>query len=119
MDLIHLKNLQFYGYHGVFDSEAETGQPFILNLWLDVDLDKAMKSDDLDDTVSYAEIFECVKMVFVAERCHLIEALSQKIISAVFDQFPLVKGIRLKIEKPEAPIEGSFEGVGVEIYRSR
>ncbi len=119
MDLIHLKDLSFKGYHGVFPEEAGKGQCFIVNLTLEADLSAAIISDDVDQTVNYAEVFSMVRDIVEKQRCHLLEALSGKIIAALFSHFPAIMGIRIRIDKPEAPIDGDFDSVGIEIHRTR
>nr|BEI32162.1 dihydroneopterin aldolase [Planomicrobium sp.] len=38
MDYIHLNEMEFYGYHGVFPEETKLGQRFRLTVSLAVDL---------------------------------------------------------------------------------
>ena len=53
-DRIELTGLECFGYHGVFEEEKKTGQPFIVDVtcWLDT----AGIEDDLSRTVNYAEL---------------------------------------------------------------
>lgn len=61
MDKIILKNCRFYGYHGAFAEENMLGQIFVVNAILSVDLSKASLSDELEDTVHYGMVFDCIK----------------------------------------------------------
>lgn len=56
MDYIHLKDMQFYGYHGVLAAETTLGQRFRANVSLAVDMTEAGATDDLTYTVNYAEV---------------------------------------------------------------
>jgi len=85
-DLIHLKGLTFHGYHGVLPEvcslgslsqttiagrlnltannlvqENLLGQKFVVDATLFVDLQKAGKSDNVHDTVSYADVYRYVR----------------------------------------------------------
>ena len=55
-DQIVLTGVSATGYHGVLDHERREGQTFVVDVVMDVDLAPAGASDDLADTVSYAEV---------------------------------------------------------------
>ncbi|HXD14629.1 MAG TPA: dihydroneopterin aldolase, partial [Xanthobacteraceae bacterium] len=48
-DAIFVNGLVLHAYHGVMPHEAKVGQPFKLDLMLDVDLGAASRSDMLKD----------------------------------------------------------------------
>ena len=60
MDKIEVKNLKIVGTHGVFDFDRFQDRTFELDLVLFLDLNKASKSDDLQDTIDSAEIIDVV-----------------------------------------------------------
>ncbi|AOY76314.1 dihydroneopterin aldolase [Clostridium formicaceticum] len=117
MDKILLKNLGFYGYHGVLPEENVLGQKFFLDIELYVDLKTAGISDNVEDTVNYAEVYNIAKDIVENKRFQLIEALGESIASTVLGQFPVVKEIVITIRKPEAPVRGIYDYFGVEIRR--
>ncbi len=119
MDSIILKNLDFYGYHGVLESEKRLGQHFFIDAVLFLDLKKAGETDDLSHTVHYGHVFQLIERIATIERYDLIEALAERICTEILANFRPVQKIRLKIKKPEAPIEGNFEYVAVAIQRER
>ena len=51
MDRIIMKNLAFFGYHGVMEEEKTLGQKFFLDIEIYADLSKAGESDDVLDTI--------------------------------------------------------------------
>ncbi len=55
-DRILLRDLRFYGYHGVHPEEQRLGQPFAVDLEAELDLRRAGQRDDLSDTVSYSAL---------------------------------------------------------------
>ena len=73
MDKIIIDSLRIFAYHGVNPEEQEDGQFFILDIEADMPLSKAGESDDIDDTVSYAQMIKCARRVFTAQKDRLIE----------------------------------------------
>lgn len=119
MDKILFNGMGFYGYHGVFPEEQVLGQRFRVDVELGMDLSVAGKSDQLQDTVNYAELFQLVQQVMEKERYALIEAAAERCASLILSTFPLVKGVNIRLIKPDPPIPGHYQSVGVEIYRNR
>ncbi|WP_103110465.1 dihydroneopterin aldolase [Brevibacillus reuszeri] len=118
MDKIFFSGMSFYGFHGVYGAEAELGQRFMVDLELSIDLSRAGASDDLHDTVNYAEIFTCVQRVVEGERYNLVERLTTEVAQQLLTQFPLVE-VKVKVTKPNPPIKGHYEGVAIEMIRKR
>ena len=58
---IFLENVRFYSYHGVAPQETAIGNEFIINLRLKTDFGKATETDEVEDTVSYADIYAALK----------------------------------------------------------
>lgn len=119
MDKILLQGCQFYGYHGFFDEEQTLGQVFTIDCELAVDLTSPSLTDDLTDTISYAEVFEIIKLHAETKRYRLVERLAGAICEQLFNQYALIQQIRLKVLKPNPPIAGHYQAVGIEIVRER
>lgn len=119
MDSIKLKGLNFYGYIGVLEEENKLGQKFILDIELNLALEKAGKTDDVNDTVSYAEVYEVVKEIMENKKFNLIERAGRKIIDKIFSEFEKVKKIKIEIKKPQAPVRGSFDYFSICLERDR
>lgn len=118
MDYIHIKDMEFYGYHGVLLEETKLGQRFRVTLSIATDLEHAGKTDELTNTVSYAKVYELCKEVVEGKPYKLIEAVAEKIATVVSETYPsAVKGVRVEIIKPDPPIPGHYREVSVEITR--
>ncbi|EAL09235.1 dihydroneopterin aldolase [Listeria monocytogenes serotype 4b str. H7858] len=109
----------FYGYHGVLAEETKLGQTFRVSLILGLSTKKAGISDSVDDTVSYAEVYETVKEIVEGTPFKLIEALAEKIATEVLTGYPLLEEVTVKLIKPNPPIPGHYDSVAVEIERKR
>lgn len=117
-DIIHLRGLTFFAYHGVMPEEGILGQKYIVDIDLYQNLRKPGLTDQVEDTINYAKVYEQIKAVVIGERYSLLERLAQRIADQIFTEFSC-NSIRVEVHKPEAPIPGIFEDVSVEIWRER
>jgi 7,8-dihydroneopterin aldolase/epimerase/oxygenase len=118
-DVIFVNGLVLHAYHGVMAHEGKVGQPFVLDLVLDIDLAEASRSDKLKHTVSYELLVRTASEAFCARRYRLVEAAAGAVADEVLDRYPLVRSIRITVRKPHAPIAATFDDVGVIITRAR
>ncbi|MBM4765289.1 dihydroneopterin aldolase [Bacillus sp. B15-48] len=119
MDKIHLNKMEFYGYHGVFPEETKLGQRFIVDLTIELDLAKAGKSDCLEDSINYAELYEICQHVVEGKPFKLVEAVAEEIATKTLGEFLNVSICHVKVIKPDPPIPGHYQSVAVEITRGR
>lgn len=119
MDRIYLNQMEFYGYHGALPEENRLGQRFIVDLVVELNLQKAGKTDDLKETVNYAELYELCKEIVENRKFKLIETVSEKIADEVLLQFPKIERCTIKVTKPDPPIPGHYRSVAVEMTRTR
>ncbi len=117
-DRIGLRGLKFYGYHGVLQEEKVLGQLFIIDVDLYRDLSKAGKTDKVEDTINYAEVYDFIKTIVTTERYELIEKLGERIAEDLLKSFNC-EAIRVVVHKPQAPIPGIFDDAFIEIYREK
>ena len=119
MDKIIIKELKLYAYHGVNPEEKTEGQNFVLDIECKADLSEPGRTDNVDDTVSYAQIIKLVRKVFTAEKYELIEKCATVVADAVLENFDKIAEVKVLLKKPEAPMKADFEYVAVEIKRKR
>ncbi|HYF93209.1 MAG TPA: dihydroneopterin aldolase [Symbiobacteriaceae bacterium] len=117
-DRIVLTGMQFYGYHGVYPEETRLGQVFVVDVELHADLREAGRTDDLQRTVDYGQVYSTVKEIVEGRPFKLIEALAEKTAAELLQGFPISEVV-VRVHKPKAPIPGAFGGVMVEIRRRR
>lgn len=116
MDKIFLQKMYFYGYHGAYPEENRLGQRFYVDLELGIDLQPAARSDALELTVNYAEAYEVVKTIMEGPPVKLVETLAERIADQLLQRFSLQQ-VLVRITKPDPPIPGHYQAVGVEIMR--
>lgn len=114
-DLITLTGLTAYGTHGVLDFEHREPQPFVVDVELTVWVERAMETDNISDTVSYAEIADAIVRVIEGEHCDLIETLAHRIVEAI--RQPRILQTKVTVHKPSAPIPHTFSDVSVTVER--
>lgn len=117
-DQIVLRGIRGVGRHGVLPEERSQGQEFSVDVTLDVDTAPAASTDDLADTVDYAEVAEAVHALIVGEPVDLIETLAERIAAACLSRRG-VRVVAVTVHKPDAPIAVPFDDVQVRIVRSR
>jgi dihydroneopterin aldolase len=118
-DAIFINGLVLHAYHGVMPHEAKVGQPFKLDLVLDIDLGAASRSDMLKDTISYETLVKIVSEAFCVRRYRLVEAAAGAVADTVLDRHPQIRSARVTVRKPHAPIAATFDDVGVIVVRAR
>lgn len=119
MDRIILQNMHFYGYHGVLAEEKVLGQKFFVDARLALDLTAAGRSDQVEDTVSYAQVYRVIEAIVTEERYDLLEGLGHRICGEILREFGPVVQVELTIRKPGAPVQGHYDWFAVEITRGR
>jgi len=118
MGIIRLKNMTFYGYHGVYDFEKEKGTDFEIDLELFTPLLKSSKSDNIEDTINYEDIYELVKKAFKSKSYFLLEKLADSISMSIFKEHKIDKLI-IRVRKINAPLNGKLDSVEIELKREK
>ncbi|MGO3796547.1 MAG: 2-amino-4-hydroxy-6-hydroxymethyldihydropteridine diphosphokinase, partial [Pauljensenia sp.] len=115
-DIITLRGLTARGQHGVFPFEREGTQPFSVDVALWVDTRPAAAADDIDLTVSYADIAEEAVAVLTGPSVYLLETLASRVADVALTH-PRVEGVEVTVHKPMAPLRQQFSDVSVTIRR--
>lgn len=112
MDKITITGITGFGFHGVLEHERRDGQTFSVDLEVTTNFDSAVSSDDVRDTVNYAELAEIVHAAIVGEPVNLIEKLANQIATNCLD-ISGVTTVTVTVHKPQAPIPVPFTNVSV------
>lgn len=119
VDRIILEGMKFYGYHGRNEEERVLGQPFEVDLEVEIDLAPAGTSDDISDSVSYTDLFRVTKRHVEGPARNLVEAVAESIAGDILETYS-VASVRVKVMKSSPPIKGGvLDGAGVEVFRCR
>ncbi|MCH2305300.1 MAG: dihydroneopterin aldolase [SAR202 cluster bacterium] len=116
-DKIILKGMQFHAYHGIHQWEKSSGQTFIVDIELFKNLSRPGKTDSIEDTINYSDIFIEVKKIMEHQSHDLLEFVAELIASKIISKYP-INNIKVKIKKPEVKIQDAkLDYAAVEIYR--
>ena len=119
MDKIFIDRLALYGRHGVMAEENALGQMFYISAELGLDLRGAGKSDSLDKTLDYGECCRVIKRICENNTYKLIETLAENIADELLRMSTAVKTVKVRVDKPSAPVGLPLESGGIEIERRR
>ena len=112
---IFLNGLRIYAYHGVLEQESRVGQWFSVDISVGYGFSRAMLTDDVADTLSYADLLVIVRHE-MAVPSQLLEHVASRIVQNVLKTFPQVNTIDLRLTKLNPPMGASLDGAGVSLH---
>lgn len=117
MDAIIIEGLKVDTVVGCFNWERQIIQPLMLDLTIHNDLSQAAQSDELEDTLNYAQICELAAQVIQQAQPKLIEHAAQLVLESLFTTFSSIESIIITISKPA--IIAQANAVGIRLERNR
>jgi len=115
--LVH--ELDVHAYHGWHAHEGEFGQPFIVDIELEVDIEKAARSDELQHALDYAKVVAETRKLFVERRYKLVEAAAAALADDLLRVFKQAQSVFVRVRKSKPPIPERLSAVGVELRVTR
>lgn len=109
---VHLKGLKIYAYHGVLPQENRIGAEYTIDLQLKTDFTTAAETDNLENTVNYATIFEAVKAE-MSIPSQLLEHVAARIANRLLQNFSLEE-VKISIYKQNPPMGADCKQTGIE-----
>lgn len=101
-----VNGLQLKGFHGVFEQEMRVGNIFSFDVDVEVPWLDAANSDEIQLTVSYADIVLLIKSVNNTPS-RLLEHLAHRIYRALIESYPSITAGTVKVAKIKPPIAGA------------
>jgi 7,8-dihydroneopterin aldolase/epimerase/oxygenase len=118
MGKILLEEIEFYAYHGYFPEEQKIGGKYLVNIELEADFGHAARTDNLESTINYAQVYEIVRSEMNISS-KLIEHVAGRILKAMFDEFERLDFARIKLTKVNPPVEGQLKSVAIILEERR
>ena len=106
---ITLRNMRFHAYHGVLPQERIVGNDYVVTIVMDVDFTEATLSDDVADTLNYAEVYEVVKQT-MEKPCNLIERVAWLVGKSLLEHFERLCSVEVSITKVNPPMGADCDG---------
>ena len=114
---ISLRDVRFRAFHGVLPQERRVGGDFLVTVRVGYPLERAMETDNVDDTLDYSALYALVERE-VAEPSKLLEHVAGRIVKAITTSFPEVTSVDLELTKLNPPMGADSEGAAVEVHFS-
>ena len=112
---IYINDLRFHAFHGVMPQERLTGNDYSVDLRVGYDVSSAMLSDDVNDTVNYATLFEIVRQE-MSVPSQLVERVAYRIADRISRRYPDVTRMDVRVTKLNPPLGADCHGAGVELH---
>ena len=113
-DKVLINNLTVDAILGILPNGRVQTQQVVINLTIFTDTQPAAKSQNIADTLNYAELASQAAQLTVEGEYLLIESLVEDLAALTLDH-PTAKAVTVRVEKPQAVRDA--RSVGVEIYR--
>lgn len=115
---VHIDGIRLHARHGVLPQEQLTGNDYIINVRASYDISRAMQTDDVADTLNYAEVYNIIKEE-MSIPSKLIEHVAGRIADRLMDSYSQISSVMLRITKCNPPMGADCNGAGVEILVKR
>lgn len=115
---VHIDGIRLHARHGVLPQEQLTGNDYIINVRASYDISRAMQTDDVADTLNYAEVYNIIKEE-MSVPSKLIEHVAGRIADRLMDSYSQISSVMLRITKCNPPMGADCNGAGVEILVKR
>jgi dihydroneopterin aldolase len=116
MGLIAIEGMEFFAYHGCFEEEQIIGGRFIADIYFEAGTRGAEEQDTLNGTINYQKVYEVIAQEMTI-KSKLIEHLAARIIAAVYEAFPGIWNVTVKVSKLNPPIGGKVEKVSITLNK--
>lgn len=117
MDNIKIKGLKVYAYHGMLEKEKKEGQDFYIDASLKLDSLSAGQSDNISETVNYANVCDFIVNTTKNNNWNLIEAIGENLVVGILNQHKVLQSATITINKPNSPIDHELENISVSVKR--
>lgn len=111
---IKLRDVKFFAHIGVSPQERSVGNEFKVNLSVKID-SYCFKSEDIESSISYAEIYEIVKNK-MSQEAMLLETVAKEITEEISERWEKIEEISTEITKLYPPVSGIEGECAVEYF---
>ena len=105
--------------HGVYEAEKEHPQRFQVDVEMEADIEAALISDQLEDTVDHESVVRIVQEVSRGRQFNLIESFAHAICCTILDRHPRVQSAHVTVRKLAPYNLGSTACTRAEVRLSR
>lgn len=116
LDTIRIEKLLITCIIGMLPEERINPQRLYVDMELYADFSDVIKSDNVEDTINYAEVADLVQETAINTKAKMVEYLAGVIIEKLKNQYsPKLNGVKIRLSKPD--ILPNTDSVGIELTR--
>jgi len=119
INIIRIKNAQFYAYHGALKEEQNIGGKFEVDVDIYTNFEDAAKNDELQETINYHEVYKYLEKIIHSHNYYLIETNAVEIANEVTNHFEGIQKIKVKVRKRSVPVGGMLDYVEAEVIKEK
>ena len=112
---VHLSNLSFHAFHGVYEEETKLGNNFEVDVLIKYE-ETGLDMNDLGALVNYEVVFEIIKKR-MAIPTPLLEEVAEALVRKIKHQYKQINEMAITIYKLQPPITGLNGRVGVTLHK--
>lgn len=106
MHKIQLEDIKIYAYHGCLPQEKAIGAWYTIRLTVMADLEQAGKTDALQHTINYADLYTIIRKR-MEKRSNLLESVCYDILEEIKEYSPKIYSAEIRLSKINPPMEGN------------
>ena len=104
---IQMKGIQLYAFHGLDPQENTVGANFYIDLSLKTNFSRAAQTDNLKETVNYADVYQAIKEEM---------RIPSKLLEHVCER---IEEIDIALTKENPPMGACGKSIGVSVHYIR
>ncbi len=112
---IHLSNLKFFSFHGLYEEEKILGGEFIVDATVNFNVTGSITS--IEQTIDYSKIYDVIKQRMAVPTA-LLETVAQDLADIVYAGDNRITSINICITKVNPPISNFRGNVGVQYQKN-
>lgn len=116
LDVIFIRDIRLETLIGAYEFERRQPRTLEVNLEIGRRRIVACATDQLADTIDYADVVEVVREAFASHRFHLLEPLAERIVGSLLERFD-AQWARIELSKSGVVPGARNVGVRIERYR--
>lgn len=114
---ISIEGIELRGHCGVTDEERAVGQILVIDVRLEPVSCPGAQTDEVTDTVDYAQVVDLVRAVVAGHEFKLLERVATVITETLWQGFDLAF-LEVAVSKPGPPVAIPVRAARVEVVRT-
>lgn len=113
MGKVAIEGMEFQAFHGVHPTENSLGRQFVVDVYVDLDLEEAAIEENLDATVDYEWVYQTAKRE-MRHTQKLLETTARRIGWRIKGKYPKASHVLVRISKMAPFVGGKTDRAFVE-----